>query len=262
MSLPFELIAAVWLVSLALQAIWALRIYRAGQARTYPATFTYLLFSTVAGCLTLVASVNHKLELIGYLVARPLIWILLFAVVHEMFRVLSSQYEGLRRLGQLVLYGAVGSLALFLALVLLGSPYSAPEMNRYYRLWLIQEQSVYLATAIGVLAVITIGRFFALPMSQNLRTILGTLGIYFLGMGGMIVLRSYMGSRWNHVLDLAGLALYCLCLVIGTVLYSRNGDKVAEDPRLTRRAEHLRALGIASDRLEEVNLQLVRVLAK
>jgi hypothetical protein len=253
---------AAWLASLVLQAIWAFRIYRAGQARTYPATFTYLIFSTVAGLITLLASTSELLMLIGYVVARPLIWILLFAVVHEMFQVLAQQYEGLRRIGQLVLYGAVGSLALFLALVLLGSPYSAPEMNRYYRLWLIQEQSVYLATAIGVMAVVTVARFFALPMSRNLRTMLGTLGVYFVGMGGMIVLRSYLGSSWNHVLDLSGLGLYCLCLAIGTALYSRKGDQVAEDPRLAQRAEHLRALSAASNRLEEVNLQLVRVLAK
>jgi hypothetical protein len=99
-------------------------------------------------------------------------------------------------------------------------------------------------------------------MSRNLRIMLGTLGIYFIGMGGMIVLRSYLGSRWNHSLDAAGLGLYCVCLAIGVFAYSPRGNQVAADARLTDSSAHLEALGIATRRLEEVNLQLVRVLAK
>jgi hypothetical protein len=263
---PLQFIESIWVLSLFLQALWALRIWRAGQARRYPATLAYLAFSTFAGALTLLASANesqgHRFSLICYLLGRPLIWVLFFAVVHEMFRTMAKEYVGLRRVGELVLYGAVGSLVLFLVLVVITRPYSAPEANTYYRLWLIQEQSVYLATAIAVMAVITIGRFFSLPMSRNLRTIVGTLGIYFVCMGGMIVLRSYLGSSWNYVLDLAGLGVYCLCLAIGALAYSPAGEAVSADPRLTDSAKHLETLGVATRRLEEVNMQLVRVLAK
>jgi hypothetical protein len=127
---------------------------------------------------------------------------------------------------------------------------------------MIQEQSVYLATAFAVIAILLVGRFFALPMSRNLRTVLGSLGVYFIVMGGMILLRSQLGPQWNRPLDVGGLALYCLCLAIGAYAYSAAGESVAADPRLTDSAAHVEALALASRRLEEVNLQLVRVLAK
>ncbi len=262
----WKFMMSVWALSLVFQAIWAFRIWRANQVRTYPAIFSYLVFSTLAASLTLLNSADSErgrgFLLIGYLVSRPLIWLLFFAVVHEMYTVMAKPYVGLRRLGQLVLYGAIGSLVLFLGLVLITRPYSAPEFNSYYRLWLVQEQSVYLATALAATATILVGRYFSLPMSRNLRTILGTLGIYFVGMGALIVLRSFLGSSWNHALDASGLLLYCVCLAIGSIVYSPKGDKVAIDPRLTDSAGHLEALSVANRRLEEVNLQLVRVLAK
>ena len=266
--ISWKWMASLWILTLVLQALWAFRIWRAGQVRAYPAIFSYLLFSTLAGLLATFSGTSARSQhgaspyLIGYLISRPLIWVLFFAVVHEMYQVMAKEYVGLRRVGQLVLYGAIGSLGLFLALVTITRPYSAPELNNYYRLWLIQEQSVYLATAFAVITTIMVGRSFSIPMSRNLRTLLGTLGIYFIGMGAMIVLRSYLGSDWNQTLDLAGLGLYCLCLAIGTFAYSPAGNHIQADPRLLRTAEHLEALGIASRRLEEVNLQLVRVLAK
>jgi hypothetical protein len=261
-----EFIKIIWVLSLFLQAFWAGRIWRAGQIRRYPATSAYLAFSTFAGALTLLASASedrdHGFSLLCYLVGRPLIWVLFFAVVHEMFRSMAKEYVGLRRFGQLVLYGAIGSLVLFLVVVVTTRPYSAPEANSYYRFWLIQEQSVYLATAVAVMVVITIGRFFSLPMSRNLRTIVGTLGVYFVCMGGMIVLRSYLGRNWNYTLDAAGLGIYCVCLVIGIFAYSAAGETAAEDPRLTHAAAHRETLNLATRRLEEVNMHLVRVLAK
>ena len=265
--MPVVLIAG-WTVTLLLQATWAIRIWRANHRRQYPAVFAYLVFSTISGALTLSfwftkwSIGEYHASLLGHLVFRPITWVLFFAVVHEMYNALAERYVGLRRVGQLVLYGALGSVGAFILLVALTEPYSATELNRYYRLWLIQEQSVYLGTALAVMGIIVVGRFFALPMSRNLRTMLGTLGIYFVGMGGMIVARSYLGSGWNFVLDAGGLGLYCVCLAIGTFCYSAAGEKVAADPRLTDSAEHLETLSLATRRLEEVNMQLVRVLAK
>ena len=238
-----ELVQIGWLLTLVLQAVWAVRIWRAGHVRRYPAVFAYLAFSSVSGAITLALWVSqsfigeYRVSLFGHLIFRPVTWILFFAVVHEMYHALAERYVGLRRVGQLVLYGALGSVAAFLILVTLTDPYSAKELNHYYRLWLIQEQSVYLSTALAVMAIIVVGRFFALPMSRNLRTILGTLGIYFIGMGAMIVLRSFLGSGWNHVLDAGGLALYCLCLAIGNVgllLRGREGCRRSPSHRFLR----------------------------
>ncbi len=263
-----DLIQFGWLLTLALQGAWAARIWFAGHASRYPAFFAYLSFRTVSGTLLFFAGSlklavgAFSVSLYGHFAVRTITWILFFFVVHELYQALAIRYVGLRRVGRLVLYGALGSVVAFLTLVTLVEPYSAHELSQLYRLWLIHEQSVYLAVALGVMSIILVARFFSLPMSRNLRTILGTLGIYIIGMGAMIVLRSFLGSNWNHVLDAGGLGLYCVCLAIGTFAYSAAGESVEADPRLTHSKEHLETLGVATRRLEEVNLQLVRVLAK
>jgi len=257
-----------WLATLVLQAGWAYKIWAARHARRYPAVFAYFLFSVVSGSFTIALEFSRLsvggviLGPIAYFVFRPLTWVLFFAVVHELYNIMARKYQGLRRVGQLVFYGALGSVLAFLALAVLSNPYSSPNINHYYRLWMIQEQSVYLATAFAVMAVLIVSRFFALPMSRNLRIVLGSLGLYFIVMGGMILLRSQLGPQWSLALDAAGLVLYCLCLAIGAVAYSSAGAQVVDDPRLTRSAEHLAALGVAPTRLEDVNMQLARVLAK
>lgn len=257
-----------WLVTILLQGLWAWRIWRAGHRKRYPAVFAYLVFGSASGAITLGLWVSqiivgpYLLSLYVHFLFRPITWVLLFAATHEMFRVLAKEYVGLRRLGQLVLYGALGSVGAFLLAVIVANPEAQNELNHYYRLWLIQEQSIYLATALAVITIIVVGRFFSLPMSRNLRVMLGSLGIYFVCMGAFIVSRVFLGSSWNHVLDWAGLGTYCVCLLIGVLAYSPAGDRVAEDPRLTQRQRHLEALGQAHRRLEEVNMHLVRALAK
>lgn len=255
-------------MTLVLQAVWAYRIWAARHVRRYPVVFAYFIFSVLSGAVTIGLELSGAsidgvaLGPVGYFVFRPLTWALFFAVVHELFNVLAREYVGLRRIGQLVFYGALGSVGAFLALAVLSNPYPSPNLNHYYRLWMIQEQSVYLATAFAVMAILVVSRFFALPMSRNLRIVLGSLGLYFVVMGGMILMRSQLGAGWTHILDASGLGLYCICLAIGAAAYSSAGEAVVADPRLTDSAQHLKALGAATKRLEEVNMQLARVLAK
>ena len=116
--------------------------------------------------------------------------------------------------------------------------------------------------AVSFAAIVLARRFFALPMSHNLRVLLLTLGTYFIGTGAMIVLRSFLGSSYNRHLDLAGLVLYCVCLGIGAVAFSRHGETVAKDARLIDSDAHVEALTFAARRLEHVNGQLLKALAK
>ncbi|MEZ5366008.1 MAG: hypothetical protein R2748_27665 [Bryobacterales bacterium] len=82
-------------------------------------------------------------------------------------------------------------------------------------------------------------------------------------MGAFILARVFLGfgSSWNHILDWAGMGTYCVCLLIGVLSYSPQGDQVAADPRLTQRERTWR-LWRRPMPAEEVNMHLVRALAK
>ncbi|MEZ5397036.1 MAG: hypothetical protein R2724_30255 [Bryobacterales bacterium] len=135
-------------MTILLQAVWAYRIWTAGHSKLYPAVFAYLVFSSVSGALTLAFWVSqitvgpYLLSLYGHFLFRPITWVLLLAVTHDMFQDPRERVRGLRRLGQLVLYGALGSVGAFLLVVIVANPQAPNELNYYYKLWLIQEQSI------------------------------------------------------------------------------------------------------------------------
>ncbi|MEZ5397035.1 MAG: hypothetical protein R2724_30250 [Bryobacterales bacterium] len=66
-------------------------------------------------------------------------------------------------------------------------------------------------------------------------------------MGAFILARVFLGfgSSWNHILDWAGMGTYCVCLLIGVLSYSPQGDQVGRPSSDAARAD-LEALAQAN----------------
>ena len=249
---------------LATQMLWLARIFQGSLSRQYPALFGYL----VLGCIALPTGVFLR-DLGGVdaykwytAVSRPLVWALFFAVLYECYARMVAGYAGVKRIGKLVMYGAFGSVFALAALLVLADPYAATHANYWYKATLIHEQSVYLAAAFCVFALLLFRRFFRLPVVKNVRVVFGAFGFYFAGMAALIVMRSYVGQELNNVLNLGGLFLSTACPAVGALLFSRAGEEIAADARIGAAAANANEVRDAMGRLDHVNAQLLRALAK
>ena len=248
---------------LATQLVWAARMLRGSLFRRYPALFRYLTLVTVLSLAAMLVRgfAGIREYYLFFVFSRPVVWALFFTVLYECYGRMVADYSAVKRIGQLVMYGAFGSVAVVGALLVATDPYSVLEHQYWVKTSLLQEQSVYLAAAICVGMLLVFRRFFRLPTARNVRVIFGVFGFYFLGMAMLIVVRSYGGGELTHVLDMGGMSLSAICPAIGALMFSHAGEEIESDARANaafNRSEVRKAMG----RLGHVNTQLMRAIAK
>jgi hypothetical protein len=256
----------LWLSPVALELFWAYRLWDAGLVKRYKALFAYLILGaafTVASYVLYVSEglFGHSYEWF-WIIVRPLVWVLFFLVVYECYGRMVEGYGAVKRLGQLVMYGAIGSVAAVIAYLLIANPYLSTERNELRRLWLVQEQSVYLSVAACIFALLVFQRFFELNVLKNVRLVFSVFGLYFAGTAALLMLRSLLGAGFGSTLDISVWALYLLCMAVGAFQFSQAGETIAVDPRLAGSESYTRTLRFAQERLDSVNLQLMRTLTK
>ena len=259
-----------WPLSLALLALWALQIFRFRLAKRYPALVTYLLSALGFGVGGFVLDQLRHSAWLGrsayfwyWATLQPLLWLLLAAMLFECFSRMTEDYQSLRRLGRWVAFGLAGGVLAIMGLVVVFDPFAKPDPKFWNSVLLIQQQSIYFATAASVLLLLGIRRFFRLPVPRNVQTIVGVFGVYFISVAAMMAIRSYVGyvsNEMNYAVDVAGLVIYCGCILYGAMSFSPRGEEVARDPRLD--ASTADALRSAAGRMQEVNAQLMKVVVK
>ncbi len=259
-----------WPLSLALLGLWGFRLVQLRLAFRYPALSGYLATAFLTGCggyvihhMVAAKALGRSFYFWYWAVTQPLLWMLLFAVLFECFSRMAEGYDGLRRMGRTVVYGLAIGIVFVLALVWILDPFENPDKRFWNSVLLIQQQSVYLATAGSVLLLLTIRRFFRLPVPRNVAVTLAAFGFYFVSVASMIAIRSHMGHgahSLDDAMDVVGLGIYCACLLLGAAAFSRQGEAVARDNRLT--LDTRAALASASARLRDVNEQMEKALAR
>ncbi|MBI1353207.1 MAG: hypothetical protein GC160_02595 [Acidobacteria bacterium] len=259
-----------WPLSIALLGLWAVQIIRFRLAKRYSALLAYLVTAFLLGGGGYIAErfldarwLGHSFYFWYWAASQPVLWLLLFAVVFECFSRMTESYQGLRRLGRLVVLGLAGGVVTVIGLVVILDPFENPNPRFWNSVLLIQQQSVYFATAGSVMLLLAIRRFFNIPVARNLRTTMGVLGVYFISVAAMTAIRSYVGyvsRELDIAVDVAGLVIYCACVLFGAAVFSRGGEDVASDPRIS--ADSADALRSASGRLQEVNAHLLKAVAK
>lgn len=254
---------AVGLAPVALNAWWSWRLWRAGLVRRYPFLFTYLLVTAgfVLGA-PLAYMAGSDIYTWFWVICRPLTWLLFFLLILECYTLMVESYAAVRRIGQLVIYGALGGVGLVVAYLLIADPYGLSEPRQFLRMILVGEQGVYLAVAACALVLLGVQRFFRLQVRKNVRVVFATFGVYFSGAAALIVLRSMMGAEWNPVMNLGIGVLYAVCVGAGVWRFSPAGEAEEVDPRIESSAEYLQTLAFARQRLEQVNMELTKALAK
>jgi hypothetical protein len=180
-------------------------------------------------------------------------------IVFEVYNRMIEHYAGVRKLGRIVLYAALGGMAGVVLVLLYVDPYSIPDLNRWKSLWLKEEQGVHLAMAALVFALLMFKRAFSLSVPKNVQLIFTTFGLYFAGFAALMVIRNFVGPEFRPIRDIAGMVLYGGCLAAGVLLFSRAGEGNEEVPSLNGQQRPEMAAR-AAQQLQSFNERLVRVL--
>ncbi len=255
--------------TLLVQAAWAWRLWRLSLTGRYKGLILYLIGST-SWFLTAVylddlprSPGTFSAFAWFYVLTRPLIWVLFFVVLAECLSHMVDRYPGVERVGKFVLYGALA--ASFVAVVVQeladGGDYTTARYWR--RVCMIHDQSVYLGASACVVGLFIFRRFFSLPMPSNVAVIFGVFGSYFVGAAALFLVDLWGGSAVNSLplVRIAGPVLYTGCLLIGVWRFSAHGEEVQTDSRLAQ-SPHPMQFQLAEQQLEQMNLRLMRVLAK
>ena len=251
--------ASVWVVELG----WVTRLWQLGLIRKYPFLTTYLVFSVVhsnASFLAVRAWGQNSLAF-GWLwtITQPVLWTLLFCVVMEAYERMLSPYEGLRRLGQLGTYVALGAVAVIILGMIILDPVGDGTPAVWLRFWLHQQRSVFLALAVvcGLLALA--GAYFRLAVSRNVLVLFSVFGLVFVTQAVLSIFRNHFGPAFGEMKDLLSASLYVAFILMGTFIFSLAGEKHLERAEAGWSADDATAR-VVTRRLEDVNQVLLRVL--
>ena len=255
-----------WLATSILQVVWLFRLFRLKLTRDYPVLVVYLsattLLSVVAFAFRLLlpqwdsAGAKPLYEFYGWfwVVSQPLLWTLSFCLVVEMYNRMIVDFAGLRRLGQLMMYGA----SVIAALLLLTMVFADTSLATWRRFWMHQEGSFYVALTTLCVLLILFAVFFHLSVPRNVRVLFAAFGAMFATQAFMRMLGSSLGEEFTQLRDYLIPLISIACLAVGTLLFSRKGEADSEAiaaRRLDPRTETAMAGG-----LQGFNNVLVKVL--
>ena len=242
------------------QLVWAARLRDLRLLSRYPSLALYLLFSILSSAVVLSAHVYHAdSEAYGWLfvVAQPVGWTLLLCVVLEVYQRMIDGYDGLHRFGRLMMYGAVGTLAVVLTfLLLLDKPDGA--LGQWRNFWYRQERSVYFGLCLLSVSLAGFGAYFQLRVGKNVVVVFAVFGALFAGQALVLIVAEHFGGlvQWkNVVLPL----LHGSCLLGGAVAFSRRGEEIRAGERVLS-AQGVQTEVVLAERLEDLNKALLKVL--
>ena len=227
-----------WLATCILQVVWAWRLVSLRLHREYPALFLYLIVTTllsvgVIGFLQILppwtendSSIVSIYKVYGWfwVVSQPLLWTLSFCLVVEMYNRMIVDFAGLRRLGQLVMYGA----SLIAALLLLAMVFADTSLATWRRFWIHQEGSFYVALTALCVLLILFAVFFHLSVPRNVRVLFAAFGASFATQAFMRMLGSQLGDDFTQLRDFAIPLISVACLAAGVLMFSRKGEADSE----------------------------------
>ena len=243
------------------QLAWVARLGGLRLLSRYPSLALYLLFATLSSWVVLTAHHLYHFDSEAYLwffvVTQRVGWTLLLCVVLEIYQRMIAGYEGLGRLGRLVMYGAVGALAVVLTfLLLLDKPDGA--LGQWRNFWFRQERSVYLGLCVLSVVLAGFGAYFHLHAGKNVVVVFGAFGALFAGQAFVLTLVEQFDGMvgWK---DTALPLWHGTCLLWGAAAFSRRGEDLPVKEPLGL-AAGAGAEPVLVRRLEGLNRTLLRML--
>jgi hypothetical protein len=219
-----------WYVEIALRALLLGRVLQLGLAKRYPVLTTLLGFMTVRSVVSVFLLQAGKQGIHSpayswvYVIGQPIIWVLYFLFILELYSRMLEEFPGIRRLGRLVLYSALGvTTALCCALIVVDQR-AGREAYPFLSFLVLQERSVFLGLGALILLLLLFVSHYRLSIPRNVWVLLACFGGYFLGNATLLTLRRYFGGDFMPIRNLVSPLLVLSALSGAVILLSKAGE--------------------------------------
>ena len=257
-----EILAYTWAAACFLHVGWAVRLWRLGLLRHYPALATFLVFtigSSLVGYFLFVYADLKPLYGWFFVTSQPVVWALYLGVLIEVFNRAVTGYEGLQKLSRLATNGLAATVGLLvLAIVMLGSSGNLP-VERWASLWIRSERGLFLGLTIFCVALVSFIAYFRLAVPKNVRVVFAVFGLWFAAQATLYAFHAQLGLTFEKVRNSITFFFFIPFWLAGLLAFSKAGETVAATARARWRLDE-RQEAMLTARLRSFNETLVRVL--
>ena len=209
--------------------LWRLRLLK-----QYPVLVTYLLFSLARSAANayLLQTQARLFGLSGYnllyVVSQPVLWVLYFLLILELYSLMLRDFTGIRRLGRLILFSSLAGTTLACCAVMALDRREGAFQYPFMAYWVLQERSVFFClSALTVLLVLFVCHF-QLPVARNVWILCGSFGGYFILYSLLLVQWRYLGDGFRFIRDLLNGLFFFVALLAPVVCLSKAGESQAQ----------------------------------
>lgn len=205
--------------------LWRLRLLK-----RYAVLATYLVFSLSRSAANayLLRTQARLFGLNGYsllyVVSQPVLWVLYFLLILELYSLMLKDFTGIRRLGQLILFSSLAGVTLACCVAMALDRREGAFQYPFMSYFALQERSVFFClSALTVLLVLFVSHF-QLPVARNVWVLCGAFGGYFILYALLLVLWHYVGDGFLFIRNfLNGLGFFA-ALLSAVVCLSKAGE--------------------------------------
>jgi hypothetical protein len=219
-----------WYVEIALRAFLLARVLQLGLAKRYPVLTTLLGFMTARSVVSIFLLQAGKQGIYSrayswvYVVSQPILWVLYFLFILELYSRMLEEFPGIRRLGRLVLYSALGLTTALCGVLIAVDHQAGRETYPFLAMLVLQERSVFLGLGALTLLLLLFVAHYRLSIPRNVWVLVACFGGYFLGNATLLTLRRYFGDGFMPIRNLVSPLLVLSALSGALILLSKAGE--------------------------------------
>lgn len=243
-------------LSLALSAALAARLFATSLYKRYPLFFWYFIFRVVNETWPLFIETNSARYAYIWASTEPFVLLFYILLVAELYRIVLDKYPGLYTVGRWAMYASISISVTISALSLL--PKLAPAMPQRTRILaylFMTERGIDTALVIFIIVLLLFLSRYPIKLSCNARVHAVVYCVFFLSSTLGLLMRGLFGMRLADTLNTAMTATGATSVLAWLILLSPAGEgvRVAHDGGGSEQEKRLLT------QLEVLNAILLRV---
>jgi len=212
MTLEHQIHRALWLTSIATQAVIAIVMVVKGLHKRLPYFFTYtayIVLSSIAGYAMLP---HPRVYFWGYWIQNLLSWALAFTAIYEIYASLLKEYSVLQKMGTYVFW-VIGVLLVTIAV---WTAFSQPgsDTSRVLQTFYTLERSVRIVECGLLLTLFIFASFFGLGWKNYLFGIALGFSIFLSMQLAAVAARAWFGARFDGLFSWLQQIAYAIGILI------------------------------------------------
>ncbi len=249
----------------ALQAVLIVRLWQLQALKRYPVLAAYLGFSLLRG-VALLYYLRSGLRLPGkgytllYLSTRPVLWIFYFLIIFELYSLMLEQFQGIRRLGRLILLVALAAVTVVSCVLVLLDDRAGFHPYPFLSYLALQERSVFFCLSVLAFLLVLFVSHYQIPTRRNIWVLFVCFSAYFISETVIFALRRHFGAEFNRGLNLANACFYALALLGSALFVSASGEKETQPMSIPWGSERREVEASLLAQLQSFDTVLTKVL--